>query len=236
MRLRARFVLAGAFALGCPSSSGDTNEDAAPVEPCADAATFVGEGTYYDFADGSGACGFPPTPDDLMVGAMNMVDFAGSAACGACARVDGPNGSVDVRIVDLCPECAPGDIDLSPQAFERIAPLEDGRVEIQWRYIPCDVEGAVVYHFKDGSNPWWTAVQIRNARHAVETLEVELDGAWVNVPRFDYNYFVREAGMGEGPFSFRVTDVTGEVLVDEGIPLLDDADAQGGAQFATCEP
>ena len=212
----------------------DAAEERAPVEPCDDAAALVGEGTYYDFADGSGACGFPATPNDLMVGAMNLTDFADSAACGSCARVEGPEGSIDVRIVDLCPECAPGDIDLSPQAFERIAPLEAGRVEIQWRYIPCAVDGSVIYHFKDGSNQWWTAVQIRNARHAIVSLEVDIDGAWVDVPRSDYNYFVREEGMGEGPFSFRITDVTGAVLVDEGIPLLDDADAQGAAQFAAC--
>ena len=36
-----------------------------------------GEATYYDFADGSGNCSFPATPDDLDVGAMNDTDYAG---------------------------------------------------------------------------------------------------------------------------------------------------------------
>lgn len=194
-----------------------------------------GEATYYDFADGSGNCGFPATPNDLMVGAMNHVDYAGSAVCGSCVRVVGPEGSVDVRIVDRCPECPPGDIDLSPEAFGRIAPIEAGRVPIQWTYGSCPVDGPLVYHFKDGSNPWWTAVQVRNHRNAIARFEVWLDDAWVEVPRVDYNYFVQESGMGEGPFSFRVTDVLGSVLEDSGIPLLDDADAAGSSQFAPCD-
>jgi len=209
-------------------------EGAAPSDPCAGADMHGGEATYYDFADGSGNCGFPATPDDPLVAAMNHTDYAGSAACGSCVRIDGPDGSVDVRIVDQCPECPAGDIDLHPDAFARIAPVEAGRVPITWQYVPCAVEGPVVYHFKDGSNPYWTAVQIRNHRNAIARFEVEQDGAWVEVARVDYNYFVQESGMGEGPLSFRITDVTGAVLEDAGIPLLDDADAPGAAQFASC--
>jgi expansin (peptidoglycan-binding protein) len=205
------------------------------IEPCDPAATHSGEGTYYD-ADGSGNCSFPATPDDLMVGAMNAVDYAGSAPCGACVRITGPDGSVDVRIVDQCPECPQGDIDLSPEAFAQIAAIEQGRVPIEWTYIPCPVDGPIVYHFKDGSNPWWTAVQIRNHRHAIASVEVREGESWVDVPRLDYNYFVDDSGMGEGPLSFRVTDVLGNVIEDSGIPLLDDADAPGTMQFPECAP
>ena len=217
------------------TASGADTGSGADQDPCEGAELHVGEATFYDFADGSGNCGFPATPDDLMVGAMNHSDYAESAACGACVRLTGPQGTIDVRVVDRCPECAPGDIDLSPEAFAMIAPLEQGRVDIEWRYVPCAVEGPITYHFKDGSNPWWTAVQIRNHRHAIAGVEVEIDGAWTSVPRLDYNYFVRDSGMGEGPLAFRVTDVLGNVLEDAGIPLLDDADAPGQAQFPVCE-
>jgi expansin (peptidoglycan-binding protein) len=203
-------------------------------QPCDPADMHAGEATYYDFADGSGNCSFPATPNDLMVGAMNHVDYAASAVCGSCVRIDGPDGSVDVHIVDQCPECPQGDIDLSPEAFALVAPLAAGRVPITWQYVSCPVSGSVVYHFKDGSNPYWTAVQVRNHRHAIATFEVEQDGAWVEVPRVDYNYFVRDTGMGEGPLSLRITDVLGNVLEDSGIPLLDDADTPGAGQFPAC--
>lgn len=224
---------------GCSEEGAPADGDAPGLvgTPCHDAERHEGEGTYYDFADGSGNCSFPATPDDLMVAAMNHTDYAGSAACGTCIRVVGPEGSVDVRIVDRCPECPRGDVDLSPEAFERIAPLSAGRVPIEWQYIACPVSGPITYHFKDGSNPWWTAVQIRNHRHAIATFEVrdpERD-EFVPVPRTEYNYFVKDDGMGDGPFELRVTDVTGHALTDTMIPLGDDATAVGAAQFPACD-
>ena len=206
-----------------------------PVVPCNGEPTRSGEATYYTFADGSGACGFDPTPNDLMVGAMNAPDYGVSGPCGACAHVVGPEGEVTIRIVDLCPECPSGNIDLSPQAFELIAPLERGRVPITWQYAPCGVSGPVRYHFKDGSNQWWTAVQMRNIRHAVSRFEYEQDGAFVDVARVDYNYFLNESGMGPGPYTFRITDVHGAELVDTGIALGDNVDRDGVAQFPACE-
>jgi expansin (peptidoglycan-binding protein) len=205
------------------------------VGECAPAEERHGEATYYDFADGSGNCSFDPTPDDLMVGAMNHTDYAESAACGSCAEIDGPRGRVEVRIVDRCPECAPGDIDLSPEAFAQIANIIDGRVPITWRQVPCPVTGPIVYKFKDGSNPWWTAVQVRNHRHPIAGLEYATSGDnWVPVERLMYNYFVQPSGMGQGPLSFRVTDIHGHELIDTGVPQLTDAEHSGAAQLPPC--
>jgi expansin (peptidoglycan-binding protein) len=194
----------------------------------------TGEGTYYD-ADGSGNCSFPPSPGDLLVAAMNELDYDGSAVCGACVAIDGPDGSVTVRIVDRCPECAAGDIDMSPQAFERIAPIAAGRVPISWRYVACEPAGALVYHFKEGSNQWWTAVQIRNHRHPIATFEFQAeDGSFRAVPRESYNYFVEASGMGPGPYTFRVTDVLGNMVEDTGVPFVENGDSTGAQQFPAC--
>jgi expansin (peptidoglycan-binding protein) len=170
-----------------------------------------------------------------MVAAMNHTDYAGSAACGACVRVEGPMGSVDVRIVDRCPECPQGDIDLSPEAFAFIADLSAGRVPISWQYIECPLTGSVVFHFKDGSNQWWTAVQMRNHRHPVAALAYDAGGgSFVDVPRLDYNYFVAETGMGPGPYTFRVTSAQGDVIEDPGIAHAENADVSGTTQFPAC--
>lgn len=198
--------------------------------------THTGEGTYYD-ADGSGNCSFEPTPGDLMVAAMNDADYRASAACGACVRLTGPQGTVTVRIVDRCPECAPGDVDLSVQAFTQIAAREAGRVPIRWQYVACNVEGPVVYHFKDGSNEYWTAVQIRNHRTPIARLEYRAaDGSFLEPAREDYNYFIEQNGMGAGPYAFRVTDVLGQVVEDSSIPFIEDGDAPGASQFPACSP
>jgi expansin (peptidoglycan-binding protein) len=195
-----------------------------------------GEATYYDFADGSGNCGFDATPDDLMVGAMNHSDYAASGACGACAHLVGPAGEVTIRVVDQCPECKPGDIDLSPEAFVKIAALEQGRVPIDWKYVECAVGGPIRYRFKEGSNQWWTALQIRNHRHGIQKVEYQnANGDFQAVNREDYNYFVEPAGMGPGPYVFRVTDVYDNVITDTGIAHQEAAEVPGALQFPACQ-
>ncbi|UQA54988.1 expansin EXLX1 family cellulose-binding protein [Polyangium aurulentum] len=234
-------LLSFGFAAGCGSEGGgggDTGGNGGPAlefGACDGSPTYEGEGTYYA-ATGAGACSFDASSDNpLLVGAMNAPDYANSGVCGACAHVKGPEGEVTVRIVDLCPECAHGDIDLSPQAFELLAPLEKGRIPISWQFVPCGASGPIVYHFKEGSNEWWSAVQIRNHRNAIEKLEYKADdGSWRSVGRLDYNYFVEEKGMGPGPYTFRVTDVYGNVLEDSGIPFVVAGDAPGKAQFPAC--
>ena len=118
-----------------------TNPDA-QVDPGTDAATdaapvmeFSGQATYYN-ADGTGACGFKATPNNLLVAAMNGSQYKKSL-CGQCVLVTGPKGMVKVRIVDLCPGCAMGGLDLSESAFAKISPLSAGRVKITWHFVTC---------------------------------------------------------------------------------------------------
>ncbi len=191
-----------------------------------------GIATYYN-ATGAGACLFDPSPQDLMVAAMNAVEYDNAAVCGAYVTISGPKGAVTVRIVDLCPECQAGHLDLSREAFARIADLPQGRVSISWQVVSPALSGPIAYHFKDGSNQWWTAVQIRNHRNPVAKLEYrDGSGQWVAAPRTDYNYFVQtNPGMGPGPYSFRVTDSYGNQLVDSGISHVENGTLQGAAQF-----
>ncbi|NJD55268.1 MAG: hypothetical protein FIA94_02545 [Nitrospirae bacterium] len=191
-----------------------------------------GIATYYD-ADGSGACLFGPSPKDLMVAAMNADEYDNSTACGAYVQVTGPKGAVIVRIVDLCPECQAGHLDLSREAFGLIADMVQGRVPITWQVLSPDLAGPISYHFKDGSNQWWTAVQVRNHRNPVARLEyLATDGQWRNAARTRYNYFVQtRPGMGPGPYTFRVTDIYGGVLVDHAVPHRESGSVNGANQF-----
>ena len=208
------------------TGNGSTVDDIIPFGP-----TFSGDGTYY-FGTGEGACLFPPIPGNLMYAAMNYPQFGNSDFCGAYIKITGPQGSVIVRIVDMCPGCQHGDIDMSPEAFAQIAQIQQGRVPISWQQVSYPLEGPIVYHFKDGSNQWWTAVQIRNHRNPIAKLEYKNgNGNWVNVPRTTYNYFVQSSGMGPGPYTFRVTDVFGHTLVDSGIPHVENGNVSGSNQF-----
>jgi expansin len=198
-------------------------------------ALHTGEATYYNEADGGGNCSFDPTPQDLMVGAMNQTDYANSAICGAYVELTGPNGTITIRIVDRCPECPAGNIDLSPLAFSKIAELVKGRVPITWRIVSPDISGPIRYRFKEGSSQWWTAVQIRNHRNPIAKLEVlDTNGQFVAMERQEWNYFLRPGsnqGLGPGPYTFRVTDSYGNVLTDTGIALKVAGEVAGSGQF-----
>lgn len=190
-----------------------------------------GEATYYH-ASGKGNCSFDAT-DDLLVAAVNTRDYAGAALCGAHLAVSGPEGSVTVRVVDRCPGCAPDGLDLSRQAFERIAPLAAGRVAVRWQIVAGAVSGPVTYHYMDGSTRYWTALQVRNHRWPLAALEILPAGAdqWRRLERRAYNYFIHPKPIAAGPLRVRLTAVTGAVLEDTLPAPAGGWPIQGAAQF-----
>lgn len=192
--------------------------------------TETGVATYYD-ADGSGNCSFDPSPDDLDVAAMDAPEYANSDVCGECVAVTGPKGSVTVRIVDQCPECEAGHLDLSESAFAKIADKSAGRVPITWNVIECNVSGNLTYHYKDGTSQYWTAIQVRNSRLPIASLEVQSGGTFTKVARQSYNYFVDDKGAGAGAVTVRVTSIDGQQLIDTLPAPSSDSSAPGAAQF-----
>jgi expansin (peptidoglycan-binding protein) len=216
-----------------PACTGGAGDDSTPGSCEAVPVEVSGEGTYYA-ADGTGNCSFDASPDDLMVAALNAPDYQTAALCGACLEVTGPNGTVTVRVVDQCPECKHGDLDLSPQAFQLLSPLAAGRIPITWHQVACNVTGPIAYHFKDGANAYWTAIQIRNHRYPIAKLEAMQGSAYVAIPRLDYNYFVQASGLGPGPYMLRVTDTRGHTVEDADIALGDSVTRAGAHQLESC--
>jgi expansin (peptidoglycan-binding protein) len=140
---------------------------------------------------------------------------------------------VVVRVVDGCPGCKVGGLDLSKQAFAKVADLRKGRERISWQIVSPSLEDPVQYRFKKGSNAFCTSVQILNHRNPIAKLEFQTpEGSWVAMPRMAYNYFVQKnPRMGTGPYTFRVTDSYGNSLVDKDIPLKADVLIAGAQQF-----
>lgn len=225
--LGVAWVLALA-ACSSPSSPGETTGDGS--------IRVLGEfqngiATWYN-ATGAGNCSYDASPNDMDVAAMDMPQFNNSAMCGACAEIDGPQGTVTVRIVDSCPECPSGHLDLSQQAFAKISPVSAGRVTTQWRLVSCAVQGPVRYRFKEGSSEYWTAIQVRNHRLPIQKLEWNKSGSWVEAKRESYNYFVEPSGMGPGPVKIRITSTDNQTLVDT-LPSIKAGQVyDGAAQFS----
>ena len=193
----------------------------------------TGQATYYETANGDGNCMFGPSPDDLMVAAISALDYGLADYCGAYVEVYGPNATIQVRIVDKCPDagCTKGHLDLSPQAFAKIAPLTTGIVPITWRVISPNLGRPLSYFINKDANQWWTAIQVRHHRNPIVKLEyLSSAGQWVTLERQDWNYFVG-LNMGGGPYTLRVTDTYGHVLQDSNITLSPSTEQNGAAQF-----
>lgn len=191
-------------------------------------ATFYGGG--YE-----GGCAMldPISKEDYWITAMNLPDYNNALLAGAYLEVTGELGTIKVLVTDLLPEGQKGDLDLYVDAFPLIAPPEKGRVPVTWKIIPLDsAENApVFYKYKEGTTAFWCGVQVRNHRYPLAKLEyLDESGEFVELPRRQYNYFESDS-MGAGPFTFRLTDIYGSVIIDEGIPLTPDEIQQGHVQF-----
>ena len=185
-----------------------------------------GIATFYD-ATGDGACSFGKS-SDLDVAAFDDADFAKSAICGACFDVSGPKGKVTLRIVDRCPGCQSHHMDLSASAFAKIADPVDGRVNITYQAVECKTPAVMSYQYKDGSHQFWTAIQIRDHRVPIAKVEAKKNGAWEELTRTTYNYFLDDKGIKDDPIALRITSTDGQVVEDS----MPGAATNGGKEFA----
>ncbi|WP_373287273.1 expansin EXLX1 family cellulose-binding protein [Streptomyces lacrimifluminis] len=194
--------------------------------------TYTGVATVYQAGVGDGACSYGPS-DDMMIAAMNTTDYETSAACGAYVLVRTANGnSVTVKITNECPlPCAPGQLDLSEQAFAKLVPVSTGRIAITWSLLSSDAVGTVSIRYKIGSSPYWCGIQALGHRNPLARLEVRSGGGWRQLTRTDYNYFLSPDGSGCGG-AIRITDIYGERLTINGIALRPDVVQSTGVQFA----
>ncbi|TFK82180.1 hypothetical protein K466DRAFT_603890 [Polyporus arcularius HHB13444] len=95
--------------------------------------TNYGDATYYYPNGGYGACGAPLQNTDFIV-ALSADQYAGGANCWRHIGVNYQGQWVDATIGDLCPGCSSGSIDLSPSAFQQLASLDAGRIQVSWDF------------------------------------------------------------------------------------------------------
>lgn len=228
------FLLGLEISTGGSYDSDYTIDESCILEP--KGTVHTGDGTYYG-GGYEGGCAMldPISKEDYWIVAMNLEDYNNAQLAGAYIQVTGELGTINMLVTDLLPEGKKGDLDLYVDAFPLIAPAEKGRVPVSWRIIPLDsAENApVCYKFKEGTTQYWCGVQVRNHRYPITKLEyLNENGEFVEIPRRQYNYF-ESMDMGAGPFTFRITDIYGQVIIDKDIPLQTDDSVivQGNAQF-----
>ncbi|WP_089101953.1 expansin EXLX1 family cellulose-binding protein [Streptomyces hyaluromycini] len=194
--------------------------------------SYQGVATSYDVGNGDGACSYGPT-SDVMTAAMNTADYETAKACGAYVSVRAASGaSITVRITNECPApCAVGQLDLSRQAFAKLAPLSAGRITITWSLLSPATSDTVSIRYKTGSTQYWCGIQAIGHRNPLARLEVHTSAGWLALTRTDYNYFLSEQGTGCGA-EIRLTDIYGEQLTVPALAVRPDVVQRTGVQFA----
>ena len=193
---------------------------AAAVSAVSAAGAVAGTATHYVLS-GTGNCSYPSPPAGGLYVALSPPEYDGAAACGGYVQVSGPDGSVSAEVIDQCPPCASGHIDLSEAAFSRIAPLSAGLVSVTYRSVadpPLPAPVSLVV--KEGSSQYWLALLAMNTGNPLALVQVETgSGSWRDLVHADYNYWLASSGAGPGPFTVRLTDTAGHQITVHGVTL-----------------
>jgi expansin len=200
----AAAVIALSVGLGQVSGS----QARAALVSAGSAGSVSGIATHYVLHSGGGNCSYPGPPADQLYVALSHPEYDSAAPCGSYLQVKGPHGSVRVEVIDQCPECAPGHIDLSATAFAKLAPLKAGLIHITYHTIANPpLPGPVSFLVKNGSSRYWLALVVMNTGNAIASVQVETaPGHWMRLARVDWNAWIAQSGAGPGPFTIRVTD------------------------------
>lgn len=143
---------------------------------------FNGDGTAYSLSSPlSGNCNFMTWPQAATTkyAAINNAQWNNGLECGRCAQVTcldpacTSKSSEIVYILDRCPECAYGDLDVSPTVFRTITGSSPSRLKVQWNFVDCPLsDTSLKLCLKPGSNPYWTAIQPSQALSGVKSLSI----------------------------------------------------------------
>ncbi|EEY53884.1 uncharacterized protein PITG_07523 [Phytophthora infestans T30-4] len=197
---------------------------------------FTGDGTSYTLGQVSaGNCNFMYDPG---VGgnyaALNNEQWESTHNCGRCAEVscDDPRCSDTtstqiVYIVDRCPECKQGDLDLSPTVFKALTGSDPSRYTIKWKFVDCPVSGNVQYCTKSGSSSSWLAIQPANFANGVASMKIANQDVTMVDSCF---YYLLNGGsnVDMSAVSVELTSVSGETITQT-LSLIADNCTEGTA-------
>jgi hypothetical protein len=104
---------------------------------------FGGRATFY--ATGLGACGENNVDSDYIV-ALNSAQYGSGYPGPECFKqiqISANGKTATATIMDQCPSCAYGDLDLSPSLFNHFASPDDGVFQMTWDYVNSNEARAV---------------------------------------------------------------------------------------------
>ena len=126
-----------------------------------------------------------------------------------------------VQVIDQCPDCAAGHIDLSEPAFAKLAPLGAGLINVRYQYLADPVlPGPITMEVKSGSSRYWLALLADNTGNPLASVQVETaSGGWISLARASYNYWIAQSRGWRRPFTVRLTDTEGNQVTVHNVGL-----------------
>jgi expansin (peptidoglycan-binding protein) len=117
------------------------NNDDDDDEDVDDSKSYSGTATWYSPKKNGGtqaACGGKKINDNSEIVALNAPQYGDMSEdsdwCGKEIEITGPKGTIKATILDACPECDSGDLDLTPVLFERVCGDKDkGVAKVTWK-------------------------------------------------------------------------------------------------------
>lgn len=212
--------------------------------PC-DATVYSGDGTFYIDAEAPGSetatfnCSFKNANIKPYYGAMNSPQYATADYCGVCVELTGnagTKGTQIIEIVDKCPECLTGDIDLSNQAFVAIfGDLGIGRANMSWHEVACPWSTTPVNVTTEGSNQWYAKLIIAKHKNRIKKVEMYSGSAWVNFTRGSDNGWIGSVNV-PGTTQVRITDVFDQQIIVDNVEVASGQATtfQGTSNFSPC--
>ncbi len=145
---------------------------------------------------------------------------ADGSLCDACALVTTRLGkSVLVHLVTYGVSKAPGDLDLSPEAYNAIYEADPmGTSDIprpmSWQLARCPAKGNMYLQYQTQANPYWTSFWVRNAVLPIAKVESKAAGekAFSSLARTSDGPFTDNNGVGMGSFDLQITATDGQAV------------------------
>ncbi|KAF4343446.1 Expansin 2 [Fusarium beomiforme] len=217
-----------------PKTSTPKTSSGSNSTPLGNGASVSGSSTFYGGNLAGGNCMFSTytLPSGILGTAFSGQKWDTAANCGACIEVTGPSGTIKAMIVDKCPECDPGHLDLFPDAFKAVGGT-DGIVKTSYKFVECGITTPLVLHNKEGTSANWFSIQVVNANEPVKSVQVSTDGGstWKSTERKDYNFFENPAGFGKTSVDVKVTSSTGKTVVVKNVGVTAGAQYKASSNF-----
>lgn len=216
---------------------------------CVATPSLYGRSTYYTPSTGGTLnCAFPDAlAPNIPTVAVSNLRYGTTAAtqadlCGACVEVTGPAGRKVFMVRDRCPECDANQLDIQANALRYVGYFGtyDGKNPTNFKVVACPLLSPVLFALKSGTNPYWSSVQVSNARYPIARVEYRKGTSYVTLPRTQDNYFpVDGVGLAGKTATFRLTDnngnsITETVRFSTTIGSKQGPTVQGQHQFPNC--